>query len=135
MSLRPFRVGRSTTGLGLFATKVIPTGAYIVTYRGKRIPTVEAKAREHVTGAKYMFEISSRCTIDGSSRRNVARYVNHSCQPNTKAVLRKRKIVFVTLRRIALGDEITLDYGEDYIDLFIKAKGCRCAKCSTRIDP
>jgi uncharacterized protein len=133
MPLRSFRVGRSTTGLGLFATKVIAAGAYIVTYRGKRIPTVEAKAREHQTGAKYMFEISSRWTIDGSSRRNIARYVNHSCQPNAKAVLRKREIVFVTLRRIALGDEITLDYGRDYIDLFIKGKGCRCAKCSTRI--
>jgi hypothetical protein len=132
MPSRSFRIARSTTGLGLFATKAIARNAYIVTYRGKRIPTAEARAREHRSGAKYMFEISSRWTIDGSSRRNLARYVNHSCQPNAEALLRKRQIVFVALRQIALGDEITLDYGKDYIDLFIKDKGCRCAKCSAR---
>jgi hypothetical protein len=132
MPSRSFRIARSTTGLGLFATKAIARNAYIVTYRGKRIPTAEARAREHRSGTKYMFEISSRWTIDGSSRRNLARYVNHSCQPNAEALLRKRQIVFVALRQIALGDEITLDYGKDYIDLFIKDKGCRCAKCSAR---
>jgi len=30
------RVGRSATGLGLFATKPIKRGGYIATYRGRR---------------------------------------------------------------------------------------------------
>ena len=133
MPSRSFRVGRSTTGLGLFATKAITRNAYIVTYRGKRMPTAEARAREYRSGAKYMFEICSRWTIDGSSRRNLARYVNHSCKPNAKALLRKHQIVFAALRRIAKGEEITLDYGKDYMDLFIKGKGCRCANCRAKI--
>ena len=131
MSLRCFRVGRSTAGLGLFATKTIARDAYIVTYRGRRIPTRDARAREIRFRAKYMFEVSSRWTIDGSSRRNLARYVNHSCRPNAQAVLRNRQIVFVALRRVKLGEEITLDYGKDYFDLFIKRTGCRCLKCRT----
>jgi hypothetical protein len=45
MSLRSFRVGRSTTGLGLFAIKPIKRGAYIATYRGRRITTEEADRR------------------------------------------------------------------------------------------
>jgi SET domain-containing protein len=128
MPLRSFRVGRSVTGLGLFATATIARKAYIATYRGRRIPTPEAQARESSRGAKYMFEISSRWTIDGSSRRNLARYINHSCRPNAQALLRKGQIVFIALRRVAAGEEITLDYGQEYVDLFIK-NACRCAAC------
>jgi len=132
MHSRSFRVGRSATGLGLFATKAIARNAYVATYRGRLIPTVEAQARESRFGAKYMFEVNRRWTIDGSSRRNLARYINHSCRPNAEALLRKSRIVFLALRRIALGDEITLDYGKEYLDLFIKNAGCRCAACRAK---
>ena len=129
MPARSVRVGRSATGLGLFATKPIARNGYIVTYRGKRIPTRKAHERERRFGAKYMFEINRQWTIDGSSRRNLGRYVNHSCRPNAEALLRKGHIVFVALCAIAPGEEITLDYGEEYFDLFLKAAGCRCAAC------
>jgi hypothetical protein len=123
------RVRRSSTGLGLFAARPIARKAYIVTYRGKRISTAEAHRREQRSGAKYMFEINRRWTIDGSSRQNLARYINHACRPNAEAVLRAGRIVFVALRAIAAGDEITLDYGKEYFDLFIAPVGCRCAAC------
>jgi SET domain-containing protein len=132
MSLRSVRVGLSTAGLGLFATKAIARADYIVTYRGRRIPTAEARARESRFGAKYMFEINNQWTIDGSSRKNLARYSNHSCNANAEAILRKGQIVLVALRRIATGEEITLDYGKDYFDLFIKDAGCRCAECRAK---
>jgi SET domain-containing protein len=131
MSARIVRVGRAATGLGLFAARPIAKRAYIVTYRGKLIATAEAHRRERSrAGAKYMFEIDRRRTIDGSSRRNLGRYINHACKPNAAAVLRKGRIVFVALRAIAAGEEITLDYGEDYVALFIAPSGCRCAECS-----
>ena len=38
---RPFRIGRSITGLGLFATQLIKKRAYIATYRGRRIANAE----------------------------------------------------------------------------------------------
>ena len=79
-----------------------------------------------------MFEINRQWTIDGSSRRNLGRYINHSCRPNAEAQLRQGRIEFVALRAIAPGEEITLDYGEDYFDLFIKASGCRCAACAAK---
>lgn len=132
MSARIVRIGRAATGLGLFAAKPIAAKAYIVTYRGKRIPTAEAHRRERKSSAKYMFEIDRRWTIDGSSRRNLGRYINHACRPNCEAVLRKGKMVFIALRDIAPGDEITLDYGKEYFDLFIAPLGCRCAACARR---
>ena len=132
MSVRSFRVGRSAAGLGLFATKPFKKGAFIVAYRGRRIPDAEAAKRE-ARGARYIFEINSRWAIDGSSRSNIARYVNHSCRPNAEAVPRKdRRMVYVARRRIKPDDEITVDYGKEYFDGYIKRKGCRCAKCKEK---
>lgn len=128
MPQRVLRVGRSRTGLGLFAIQPIDKKAYIATYRGRLINNAEAEARER-RGSRYLFELNSRWTIDGSSRRNVARYANHSCRPNAEAVERKRKIVLVARRRIKAGEEITYDYGKDYFAAFIKKSGCRCDKC------
>jgi len=135
MASRSFRVGRSAAGLGLFAVRPIAKREPIVTYYGKRIPTREAQQRERAQKLKYMFEINRQWTIDGSSRRNLGRYVNHSCQPNAEAVLRKGKIVFVALCRIAPGEEISLDYGEEYFDLFLREKGCRCMACRAKPAP
>jgi len=131
MPASPFRVGRSTTGLGLFATRSIRRNAYIATYRGRRITNEEAELLER-RGSRYMFEINSRWTIDGSARWNVARYMNHSCRPNAKPVARKGRIVFVALRPIDPGEEITYDYGRDYFNFFIKKSGCRCAACRVK---
>jgi len=133
MSARSVRVGRAATGLGLFAARPLAKRDYIVTYRGKWIPTAEAQRRERRFGAKYMFEVNRQWTIDGASRRNLGRYLNHSCVPNAEAVLRAGKIVFVALHAIAAGEEITLDYGEEYFELYIKPLGCRCAACAGKI--
>lgn len=132
MSKRPFRIGRSSAGLGLFATKPFKKRAYIVTYRGRKIRSAEADKLE-ARGSRYMFEINSRWTIDGSKRWNVARYVNHSCRPNAEAVERKGPIiVYVARRRIKPEEEITVDYGKDYFAAFIGKSRCRCVKCKER---
>lgn len=130
---RPFRVGRSQTGLGLFATASIKKHSLIVEYRGPRIPTPEARLRERQGRSKYMFEISSRWTIDGAARDNLARYVNHACRPNAEAELIRGLIWFKAIRRIVPGEEITIDYGREYIELFFK-RGCRCATCRAAVE-
>jgi SET domain-containing protein len=130
MTSRSIRVGRSATGLGLFATKPIRRGAYIATYRGRRISTPEAERRE-ARGARYMFTINRRWSIDGSPRWNLARYINHSCQPNANPVGRRGGIVIVASRGIEPGEEITFDYGREYLDYFFK-NDCRCPACGAR---
>ena len=128
MSSRPHRVGRSGTGLGLFATKRIKRGAYIAAYRGRRITTKESDQRE-ARGARYMFALNKRWVIDGSPRWNVARYMNHSCRPNAKPVGRRGGIVIVALRQIEPDEEITYNYGQDYLKSFLADGGCRCLAC------
>jgi hypothetical protein len=124
-SRRPYRIARSTTGLGLFATKPISKGDFIIKYWGRRLPNKVADDLDN----RYLFEISSRWTVDGSTRRNVARYINHSCRPNAETDIVKGEILISAIKNIAPGDEITYDYGKDHFNGFIKPKGCRCEKC------
>jgi hypothetical protein len=131
MSRKSYRVGRSRTGLGLFATAAIARGDSIVEYKGRRITHARAQRLE-ARGARYMFEIDGRWTIDGSSRRNVARYANHSCRPNAEVDLIKGKLMLRAIKNILPGDEITYDYGEEYFELFLKPLGCKCEKCIER---
>jgi uncharacterized protein len=128
MPSRSLRIGRSETGLGLFATKPIKRTAYIVTYRGRRLSDEEATELD-ARGSKYLFVINSKWTIDGSPRWNLGRYVNHSCRPNAKAVGRNGGIVFVASRRIEPDEEITIDYGREYYRYFVDSGGCRCTPC------
>lgn len=125
---QPYRVGRSATGLGLFATGPIAKNAAIIEYCGRRIPTKTAQELDRRRANKYLFEIDRRWTIDGSSRRNLARYVNHACEPNAEAVLRRGRMIFYALEPIPAGAEITIDYGEEHVALYFK-NGCRCPTC------
>lgn len=130
--IRLFRIGRSTTGLGLFATAPIRRRQPIVEYSGPRIPTPEAQARERTRGHRYMFELNCKWTIDGSVRSNLARYANHACRPNAEAYSSRGRLMLRALRAIASGEEITYDYGREYVDLFFGRSGCRCAGCRAR---
>jgi uncharacterized protein len=123
-----FRIGRSETGLGLFAIRRIKRSAYIATYRGPRLTTEEADRRE-ARGARYLFTLNKRWTIDGSPRWNKARYFNHSCKPNARPVGRNGGIVVVADRAIEAGEEITYSYGEEYLQYFIENGGCQCTAC------
>ena len=127
-SRRPFRVGRSRTGLGLFATQPIPKRKFIARYWGRKMGNEESD----VLDSRYMFEINSRWTIDGSTRRNLARYANHSCRPNAEADVIGHKVIIRARRGIEPGEEITYDYGKDYIETFFGKNGCKCPKCRER---
>jgi SET domain-containing protein len=127
---KPFRVGRSRTGLGLFATAPIKTRRLIVEYLGRRIPTTRAQEIERRRGNKYLFEIDLHWTIDGSARHNLARYINHACKPNTEAELLRGRMMVRATADIAPGEEITIDYGEEYLELYFGKTGCLCASCA-----
>ncbi len=128
----PFRVGRSRTGLGLFATELIKKGTKVVEYRGRKISTKRAEWIEENTDNRYVFEINDDWSIDGSPRWNLARYVNHSCRPNVEAYQYALKIFYRAKWNIQPGSEITVSYGRDYFGSFIKPVGCKCDTCTAR---
>ena len=131
-SNKPYRVGRSRTGLGLFATKPIKKGAKIVRYFGPLLDS--RKKKDDAVENKYLFELNGRWTIDGSVRENIARYINHSCRPNAESDVmpRKRKVVIRAVKNISPGEEINYDYGTDYFKAYLKPIGCKCAACEKK---
>jgi len=128
---RPFRIGRARTGLGLFATEPIKKRAFIVEYKGRKLTTEEADILE-ARGNRYLYEINSRWTIDGTTRRNLGRYANHSCRPNAESHSIGHKVILRAIKSIKPGDEITYDYGKDYLANVITRRGCKCDKCRER---
>lgn len=131
MSRRLFRIGRSKTGLGLFATKPIKKRTQIVRYSGRKIPNAEAERRE-AKGARYMYELNKHYTLDGSGRSNLGRYANHSCRPNAESIIYRGKVFIKAVRNIKVGEEITYHYGKDYYDAYIGKARCRCVTCTLR---
>ena len=128
----PYRVGRSATGLGLFATKPIKKGSKIIRYFGPLLDS--KKKKDDAIENKYLFELTNRWTIDGSVRKNIARYINHACKPNAESDVkpRKRKVIIRAIKDIEPGDEINYDYGTDYFKAYLKPIGCKCAACEKK---
>src|SRR4029079_8854430 len=98
VSLRP-RTARARPGLGLFATQEIPKWAFSVEYKGGRVSNEEAERLEG-RGNRYLYEINSRWTIDGTTRRNLGRYANHSCRPNAESARSKGKVILRAIKKI-----------------------------------
>src|ERR1700751_1444077 len=131
-SNKPYRVCRSRTGLGLFATKPIKKVSKIIRYFGPLLDS--KKKKDDAIENKYLFELNNRWTIDGSVRKNVARYINHACKPNAESDVRprKRKVVIRAIKNIEPGEEINYDYGTDYFKAYLKPIGCKCDSCEKK---
>ncbi|MBM3261342.1 SET domain-containing protein [Candidatus Kaiserbacteria bacterium] len=116
------RKAASGSGHGLFATVPIKKGDFILEYTGKKIPTDVADALT----TRYLFHINDTWTIDGSPRSNVARYINHGCDPNCEVEMDGERLMIYAIKNIAKGEELSFDYGAEYYDEFIKPGGCKC---------
>jgi SET domain-containing protein len=131
MSRRPFRIGRARTGLGLFAIKPIKKNSRIAEYKGPLLDFKTAEKAEN-RGNRYLYEISKNFTIDGAARSNIARYANHSCNPNADTYSVKHRVFIRALRNIKPGEEIVYDYGIDYLKNVIGKSNCQCSRCRKR---
>ncbi|MEX1112414.1 MAG: SET domain-containing protein [Candidatus Andersenbacteria bacterium] len=118
-----FVVRRSSAGLGLFAESEIAKDDFVTEYHGPLLSQDEADEK----GGKYLFAIDKKLTIDGSSRKNTARYLNHSCKPNCEPEIDGKRIYIYAKKKIQPGEELTYNYGKEYFNDYIKPYGCRCS--------
>jgi len=128
---RNLNVKKSKTGLGLFTQEPIKRGSFVVEYRGPILTHEEADKK----GGRYLFDLSNRRTIDGTNRKNIARYINHSCRPNCEVDVRRGRVFVFARRLVKAGEELHYDYGKEYWDEYIKPLGCRCEKCASEKKP
>lgn len=122
------KVGKSKTGKGLFALEDIPKGKCIIEYTGDVVP----KEKWETINSLYLFEVSKKLTINGNTKTNTAKYINHSCRPNCEIEIYKDRVYVFSKKNIKAGEELNYDYDKEYFNEYIKPKGCKCEKCSTK---
>ncbi|HVV01272.1 MAG TPA: SET domain-containing protein-lysine N-methyltransferase [Verrucomicrobiae bacterium] len=110
-------------GTGGFAIQEIPPGTRIIEYEGERITKSES-LRRCESGNQFIFALNDREDLDGNIPANPARFLNHSCSPNSEAVLEEGRIWIVSTRGISRGEEVTFNYGFDLIDY--REHPCHC---------
>ncbi|NCT68985.1 MAG: SET domain-containing protein [Rhodanobacteraceae bacterium] len=128
-------------GNGVFALVDIPAGTELIEYRGRRLTHAQADRRyagSSDSGHTFLFTLNDRYVIDANHDGNIARWINHSCAPNCRALLeedaggdpRKDRVVIESLRALRAGEELTYDYGivlEERLTPRLKAIwACRC---------
>jgi SET domain-containing protein len=123
-------VKKSNSGLGLFTDSPIKRGQFVIEYWGTIITDEEAERK----GGNYLFDLeSTNYTIDGTTRKNLARYINHSCKPNCEANREGKRVFIFATRAIKVGEELSYDYGKDYFSEMVREKGgCRCGNHGKR---
>jgi len=116
-------------GQGAFAAEAIPARLKIGEIRGESISVADARIRATRHERIMIVEVSARRAIDFSKSSDPMRYTNHSCRPNARLCIRQGRVEFYALRAIAVGDEITVDYGETHHEGRL---ACRCGVVGCR---
>ena len=117
---------------GLYANCNIEKGKKIIEYKGKIISIKKSEKAPKFNNKKaiYLFNINKRFDLDGDFKFNIARLINHSCEPNCEVFGQGLKVWVYAMKDIKKGEELSYDYGfsydEDYKDFPCK---CRSKKC------
>ena len=110
-------------GQGVFAAQAIATARKIGEIRGESISVDDARIRATRSERIMIVEVSPRRAIDFSKSTDPMRYTNHSCRPNARLDISQGRVEFYALRAIAVGEEITVNYGETHHQGRL---ACRC---------
>jgi uncharacterized protein len=110
VSVAPSRID----GTGAFAAEAIPAKRKIGEIRGETISVYEAWERAKKLERIMIVEVNERRAVDASRSADPLRFTNHSCSPNAVLRIRQGRIEIYAMRAIALGEEITCDYGETH---------------------
>lgn len=94
---------------GIFADEAIPRRRRVIEYTGQRIDRDEAW-RRRLRPNVYLYWVSPTRAIDGAIGGSGAEFINHACDPNLVARVRKGRLTLVSLRRIEAGEELLVDY-------------------------
>ena len=112
-------------GHGVFAAESIPKNTRIIDYAGELVRNEKSEAREErylADGCIWVFRVNRNWSRDANVGGNVARFINHACEPNCWFEVVDKTIWIRAGRNIRRGEELTYDYsiiGEKTIP-------CRC---------
>ena len=101
-------------------------------YKGQLVPQEEAWRREQRYLPRHriwIFTINGRWARDAGFGGNMARYVNHACNPNCYVEIFGHHIWIIASRDIEPGEELTYDYNTEGV----AGIPCRCRPRCKRV--
>jgi SET domain-containing protein len=110
LAIRRSRIHR----YGVYAEELIPANRKVIEYTGERLNRRETKRRGEGEYT-YLFTLDKYWTLDGAFGGSGAEIINHSCNPNVVARIMKGHIIYMSLRTIHPGEELTIDYNFEYV--------------------
>ena len=116
-------------GRGLYAATPIGRGEIVSVKGGHLIDRATLERHKAVVNDADM-QIADdrfRAPLSADEFEGVMMFLNHSCEPNVGV---QGQIVFVAMRDVAAGEELTLDYGT--IDHDAEPMACRCGAAACR---
>lgn len=125
VSENPFVEARQTAdrGIGVFAKRALLAGELVASFDGEIYIGVTADDfPDHAQDYAIQFEETRVRDSKG-----IARYVNHSCDPNCGIV---ERFSIVTMKPVAEGEELTWDY--DMSENSDWSMRCRCGSANCR---
>lgn len=122
-----FRKKSGINNLGLFAKSDIKKGEKVIEYKGRKFTHKQVEENDRFDNSKaiYLFTLNERYVLDGDTKINTAKYINHSCDPNCEVDIIKGKIWIIAIKDIKKGDELSYDYGFGY-DADFRQFPCKC---------
>ena len=122
-----FRKKSGINNLGLFAKSDINKGEKVIEYKGKKFTHKQVEENDRFDNSKaiYLFTLNERYVLDGDTKTNTAKYINHSCDPNCEVDIINGKIWIIAIKDIKKGDELSYDYGFGY-DADFRQFPCKC---------
>jgi len=126
-------------GWGLCAGSLLPKGTFVIQYIGE-VYSLDSeygmkKLEEYKNNTcTYLMSLSKNEVIDPTNKGNMARFINHSCEPNCETqkwnVLGEVCVGIFTLRDIQPDEELTFDYGFNIMKTIFQR--CLCGSVSCR---
>lgn len=113
-------------GWGVYADQDIPPNRKVIEYRGEKISAKKADRRRNTP---CLFVLDDRWVLDGAVGGSGAEFINHSCAPNLATRIIKGHILYMSLRPIRKGEELTVDYNYDDTD---ETMSCSCGAPNCR---
>ena len=112
---------------GVYAARNIKAGKRIIYYKGKIITKKETERNPKYDNDKaiYLFNLNKKYDLDGDFKFNIARLINHSCNPNCEVTGTGLKVWVHAIKDIKKDEEFSYDYGFSFDEDF-KNYPCRC---------
>jgi SET domain-containing protein len=124
-------LGHSKLGKAVFANRDFKKGEKIIEYKGKlltreQLPTPYDKVDD------YYVQIGKNLYMGPSG--GLDDFFNHSCNPNAGLKIEEKRVIFIAIKNIKKGEEITWDYSTT-MDEDDWEMDCRCGSknCRKRI--